>query len=463
MPTPLLRYAREHVLAWRSDPARQPLLVHGARHVGKTHLIVNTGQDFFGNLVRIDFERDPELDQLFACQSPREICELLELRLNERIEPGSTLLFLDEIQLAPRAAAALGRFAAELPELHVVAAGSLPALAPGTGALAAPTRRLDHFHLGPMAFDEFLYAIGQSRMGALLAILRVGEPLPDATHAELTRLARQYLCVGGMPSVVAARANGGSLHDCAETQRAVAADLRDNFGRWGGRFDPVRVSAVFNRLPARVGSRFTYAALVPGGRGRDLKPILDALCEARICSRVPYARCTEVPLGSATSPRQFRLLLLDVGLLAEASGLNLADLEQASDILAVRGGALCRQFVGQHLLHSKTPLFEPELHCWGREARTSLAEVDYVLAESGHVIPVAIRTGKTGTLRALHHFVHELKPPLAVRLHTDRPAVEDVTARLPGGQGVTYPLISLPWYMAGQVRRLCREWLASRH
>lgn len=463
MAEPLLRYAREHVLAWRSDPARQPLFVHGARQVGKTHLIVDTGKNFFGNLIRIDFEHDPGVDQLFACQSPREICELLEVRLNERIKPGSTLLFLDEIQLAPRAAASLGRFAAECPELHVVAAGSLPALAPGTSALAAITRRLDHFYLGPLAFDEYLYAIGQSRLGALLAILHVGEPLPDGTHAELTRLARQFLCTGGMPAVVAARAEGGSLQDCVEAQRAVAAALRDDVARWGGRFDPARVNTVFARMPARVGTRFTYAALVPGARARDLKPVLDALCEARICRRVPYSRCTGVPLDTTASSRQFRVLMLDVGLLAGAMGASPVDLEEPGEILTAAGGTLCRQFVGQHLLPARTPRSQPELHCWGREARTSLAEVDYVLAEGAHVIPVAIRAGKTGTLRALHRFVHERKPPLAIRLHAGPPALDNVAARLPGGHVVTYRLISLPFYLAGQVRRFCREWLATRH
>jgi hypothetical protein len=139
-----------------------------------------------------------------------------------------------------------------------------------------------------------------------------------------------------------------------------------------------------------------------------------------------------------------------------------ADIEEARDLLAVAGGALCNQFVGQHLLPSRAPVHEPELRCWGREARTSLAEIDYILAEGDHIIPVAIRVGKTGTLRALHRFVHERKPPLGVRLHTGRPALEEVDARLPGGQVVTYPLLSLPFYMAGHVRRLYREWLASR-
>jgi uncharacterized protein len=453
----LYRFAPEHLPEWKANPARKPLLVHGARQVGKTHLIREHGRSAFENLVHIDFEQDPGVDQLFASQSPRGICQLLESHFRDRILPGKTLLFLDEIQLAPVACGALLRFAEEYPELHVAAAGPLPDDWPRTPT-AGP---VDHFYLGPLKFDEFLLPAGESRLFGLLQTLPPGETFPDATHQQLMALARQFLYAGGMPAVMAVLAERRSLHDCADAKRAVQVALWEDLGRHTGRLDPARVNRVLARLPAQVGTKLKYAALDPGARAREIKPVLDALCRARVTRRVPYSTCTGLPLASTASSKHFKLLHLDVGLLASARGLDPADIEGAPDILELADGALCRQFVGQHLLHAGSPMTVPELHGWERQARTSLAEVDYVIAVDSAILPVHVRAGKAGTLRSLHRFVHERRPPLAVRLHAAPPALDSVDVRLPDGSVVSYPLLSLPFYMAGQVHRMCREWLVS--
>jgi predicted AAA+ superfamily ATPase len=472
----LFRFAREHFPEWKGSSAHRPLLVHGARQVGKTYLIVEYGRSAFENLVHVDFDQDPGLDQLFASQSPRAICQLLEFHYQDRIVPGKTLLFLDEIQLAPAACTALLRFAEEYPELHLAAAGPLPddwpatripaetPGAPGTpGAPRTPAapEPVDHFYLGPIRFDEFLLIAGESRLFGLLQTLPIGESFPDATHQKLMGLAQQFLFSGGMPAVLAALVEKKSVRDCVEAKRAVQAALWDELGRRTGRLDPARVNRVLARLPAQVGAKLKYAALDPGARARDVKPVLDALCFARIARRVPYTACTGPTLASTASQKHFKLLYLDVGLLAGARGLDPADLEGTEDILAVADGGLCRQFAGQHLLHAQPPRVLPELHTWEREARTSMAEVDFVIGVDESVIPVHVRAGKPGTLRSLHRFAHERRPPLAVRLDAAPPSLGSTDVRLPEGPAVSCPLLSLPFYMAGQVHRLCREWLAS--
>lgn len=302
---------------------------------------------------------------------------------------------------------------------------------------------------------------GELRLFGLLQTLAPKETIPEAAHRDLLGLARQFLFAGGLPAAMEVLAQRRPMSDCVEAKRAIQAALWDDLGRHTGRLDRARVNRVLAHLPAQVGTKLKYSALDPNGRPRDVKPVLEALVRARIARRVPYAACGSLPLAATASPKHFKLLYLDVGLLAAGRAVRHEDLEGAQDLLGGAQGALCRQFAGQHLLYAQPPTLAPELYGWERQARTSLAEVDFVIAAGEAIVPVHVRAGKAGLLRSLHRFVHELRPPLAVRLDAAPPSLEAVEVRLPEGPVVAYPLLSLPFYMAGQVHRMCREWLAS--
>ncbi|MCK4415223.1 MAG: ATP-binding protein [Candidatus Eisenbacteria sp.] len=452
------RAALEYLVDWKAKPSRKPLVVRGARQVGKSYLVEQFGDEQFDGVVRIDFERDPDIAELFDPMSPREIIRLLEVRLGTDIVPGQTLLFLDEIQAAPKAFAALRYFHEELPQLHVIAAGSLLEFLLGDEATPVPVGRVEYLHLGPMQFEEFLLAGGHTKLLSLLNGLGSRESIPESIHVQLMRLVRQFFAVGGMPEVVRTFIESGSLRACDETKRALLTTFQEDFAKYRGRFNPDRLRAVFARVPALVGMKFKYVHVDPEQRSRDLKPALDALCHARIAHRVPHSSCSGIPLGATASQRHFKVLFMDVGLLAGICGLNLVDFEQAEDIMQVNAGAVCEQYVGQHLLYSLPPYCEPGLHFWTREAKTSSAEVDYVISEGPRIIPIEVKAGKTGTLRSLHRFLHAKRCSFAVRLNADRPSLTSATVALPEGDSVSFELLSLPLYMAGQVRRLCGEW-----
>ena len=426
--------------------------------MGKSYLVERFGKACFDNVVAVDFERHPGLADLFESRSPEEIVAVLEVRLRGSITPGKTLLFLDEIQAAPSAFASLRYFHEEMPELHVIAAGSLLEIVLGDAAVSVPVGRIEFLHLGPMLFDEFLQAVGEERLGRLLAETAPGAPLDPALHEQATKRLKQYLAIGGMPAVVQAFLDRGSYRECHEVQQALITTIQDDFAKYKGRLDPARLRAVFARIPRLVGSKFKFANVDREARARDLKPALEALVHARVAHRVPHTSCSGVPLGATESDRHFKVLFMDVGLFSASSGLNLADLVQAEDILRVNAGAVCEQFVGQQLIGTLPEYIPPNLHYWMREARTSSAEVDYVIADGTRIFPIEVKAGKAGTLRSIHQFLRAKNGTVAVRLNADPPTIAESEIELPGHGKMSFALLSLPLYMASQVRRLCSEW-----
>lgn len=451
----MYRHELEDLDRWRGRARRKPLIIRGARQVGKTTLVRLFAERFFDGLAEVNFERNPQLADLFASNNPTATLERLQLQLDLDITPGRTLLFLDEIQATPKVLASLRYFYEELPALHVIAAGSLLELALDRPTFSVPVGRIEYLHLGPMQFDELLLAADKTRLVELLNKYQLGDEVPLSIHRQLMSWLRTFLIVGGMPDAVRAFVEGGSHQESEAVKHSVLATFRDDFGKYGSRIDPARIRKVFERLPLIVGDKLKYVNIDRGERAKDLAAALRLLSLARVAYRVQHTAANGVPLGAETDERKFKALFLDVGLMATASGLTLLDLEQAEDVMMVNRGALCEQLVGQHLLYSAPPWEEPQLFYWAREKRGSSAEVDYVISQGREIIPVEVKAGKTGSLKSLHLFVREKKKRLAVRLSSAPPSVLEATTSLSDGNNVPFRLVSLPLYMIGQVRRLC--------
>lgn len=451
------RDALADLAAWKRRGRRKPLVIRGARQVGKTTLVRLFAEQHFERLVEINLERDPSLGALFASKDPRKILPLLEVHLETGIEPGRTLLLLDEIQAAPEVLAALRYFYEELPELHVVAAGSLLELVLEEPPVPVPVGRIEYLHLGPMRFGEFLRAAGRQRLADFLAAWRLGEEIAPPLHQELLGWLARFLAVGGMPDAVRAFAEEGAYREAEAVKQSVLATFRDDFGKYGRRTDVGRLRKVFERLPPLVGRQFKYVHIDREERSRDLAAALRLLVQARVAHRVHHTAANGVPLGAEADERKFKLLFLDVGLTATATGLSILDLEAAEDPMLVHQGVLCEQFVGQHLLYSGPSWEEPRLFYWRRQKPGSAAEVDYVIAIGPQVLPVEVKAGTTGRLRSLHLFLREKGRSLGLRLSSAPPSLLDTTATLPDGGEVSFRLLSLPLYLVGEVRRLCGE------
>ncbi|MBW2734506.1 MAG: ATP-binding protein [Deltaproteobacteria bacterium] len=451
------RLALAYLKHWKTRNLRKPLVIRGARQVGKSTLVQLFGSASFENLVVLNFERDPELAQLFASKSPQKIVTLLELHLNVPIQPGKTLLFLDEIQSAPAVMSSLRYFHEELPELHLIAAGSLLEIALEQSSTPMPVGRIEYLHLGPMQFEEFLLAAGHGRLVAFLSTFSVNDTIPRPVHNQLLALLREFMVTGGMPEAVKAFVDTGSHRECDTIKQSILSTFQDDFTKYGPRTNHPKLIKVYKALPRLSCSRFKYAHVDQHERAKDLSGALHLLCLARVAHRVVHTSCNGLPLGAEVNDRKFKVLFLDLGLMMRALGLTLLDLQQTNNPSWVNQGALCEQLVGQHLLYSQEFYQEPELHFWVREKRNAAAEVDFVIAEGATPFPVEVKAGKTGTLKSLHLFLQEKALSFGVRFNSASPSLLQTTSRTPQGKDHPFTLLSLPLYLVGQLRRLARE------
>ncbi len=451
------RIAFDYIREWKDRTTRKPLVIRGARQVGKSFLVRLAAQDLFENLVEINFERMPDLASYFASKSPLKILSLLEARLNVSIEPGKTLLFLDEIQAAPEVFATLRYFHEELPGLHIIAAGSLLEFVLQEHSFSMPVGRIEYMHLGPMTFEEFLLACGREKLQQWLKGYTLEENVPEGLHQELMGLVRQYCVVGGMPEAVAVFAQKGSYRDCEQSQQSILSTYRDDFSKYSTKAQHRRIEKIFTAIPRLVGRKFMFSHVDREDRARELGMALHLLCLARVAHQVRHCHGNGVPLGAEADDRMFKVLFLDVGLLCRSCGLRMPDIEQAGDLMLVNNGAVCEQLVGQHLLMSGAFYEDPALNCWIRERPNSSAEVDYLIAVGPHVIPVEVKAGATGRLKSLHLFLDEKNRSFGLRFNADVPSLLHTQTAQSGGKAKPFRLLSLPFYMLGQARRLCSD------
>lgn len=449
------RHAVGWLAEWKNRIGRKPLVMRGARQVGKSAAVRLFAQRHFDNLVEVNFEYDPEARSLFASPDPARSIQALELRYNAPITPGRTLLFLDEVQAWPEVLARLRYFHEKLPELHVVAAGSLLDFALHSPPFSVPVGRLEFLHLGPVQFEEFLNAVGQPRLARFLDEWVPGMEMAQAIHDQLMHFFRSFVVVGGMPEAVAIYAASGSLLQPDRVKHSILATFRDDFARYASRTQVERLRKLFAAIPRMVGRRFKYSHVDSGERSADLAGGLDMLQMARVAWRVRHSSANGVPLGAQTDNRRFKVLFLDVGLMLSSAGLGASDVLTSPEWSMAHSGAVAEQVVGQHLLYSDAPYRDPEVYFWGREARNSSAEVDYVLAEEGTVVPVEVKAGSAGTLRSLQLFLAEKKLDFGLRLCSSPPILVESRSGGPANPS-PFRLLSLPLYMVSQVRRVVR-------
>ena len=282
-----------------------------------------------------------------------------------------------------------------------------------------------------------------------------GDVVPEGLHRELLGLLRQYCVVGGMPEAVASFAQKGSFLESEQVQQSILATYRDDFSKYSTKAEHRRIEKIFSSVPRLVGRKFMFSHVDREERARELGPALHLLCLARVTHQIKHSHGNGVPLGAEADDRTFKVLFLDVGLLCHACGLRVVDVENVPDLILVNNGAVCEQLVGQHLLMSRAFHEEPNLNCWMRDKPNANAEVDYLMSMGPRVIPVEVKAGATGRLKSLHLFMAEKKCDFGLRFNSDVPSFLNTQKTLAGTEGSPFRLLSLPFYMLGQTRRLC--------
>lgn len=452
----MYRFSLDYLKEWKVKQSRKPIVIRGARQVGKSYLVRMFAEKEFENLIEINFEQTPELMSLFASRSPRKIIGLLETKFNTKINESTTLIFLDEIQAAPEVIATLRYFYEEMPRLHVIAAGSLLEFALEEHTFSMPVGRIEYLHMGHMFFEEFLIAAGKNKLQEYICNYQLKDEIPDAIHLELINSLKQYFVVGGMPEAVLSFVSTNSYQDCDSVKQSILSTFRDDFNKYSRRVKNERIEKIFNKVPLLIGKKLKYSQVDREERSKDLRHALNLLCLARVMHRVHHSSANGIPLGAEMDESMFKVLFLDIGLLCKSLGLSIMEFESAEDIIMVNAGAVSEQFVGQHLLYSRNFFEAPELFYWLREKKNSNAEVDYIISVGPNIIPVEVKSGKSGTMKSLQLFIHEKKRDVGLRFNSDKPSVLNTKTSIPGVQNSRFKLISLPIYMVGQARRLLK-------
>lgn len=439
---------------WLIDKDRKPLVLRGARQVGKTWLVRHLAKTAGKRLLEINFEKRRDLVDFFEPNDPQQILLNLSANLNEKIEPETWMLFLDEIQVVPELFAKLRWFAEDMPQLPVIAAGSLLDFVLADHTFSMPVGRITYAYLEPLSFEEFLLANNKKGLFDYLGAFKLDAQMPVAIHKQLMALFREYLLVGGMPAIVEKWLTERLPSKVSQMQLDLLTTYRDDFPKYKTRIDVARIDEVMTAIPKMLGKKFVYSQVGADLQAMSIKQILNALEKARVVHRVRGCSANGVPLAAEIKEKYFKMIFVDVGLCGAALGLNLTQIKALDEITLINNGGIAEQVVGQLLRTIDAPYVAPALYCWHRDEAGSSAEIDYVIQHGSHVVPIEVKAGTTGTLKSLHLLMGLRKLNFAVRINSDIPSVTKVKVKDSLGAAVQYQLLSIPFYLLGQLHRL---------
>ena len=425
---------------WAIRSRRKPLIIRGARQVGKTWLVENLARVEFDYLIKVDFEESPELISLFEGDlNTQKICAELELRSGVDIVEGKTLLFLDEIQLCPRAIISLRYFYEQIPGLHVIAAGSLLEFA--FGEISFPVGRIQSLEVNPMNFSEFLLATGHSKAAEICnnSVVEISE----AIHIFLIRLLREYWMVGGMPESVQEYIQTKSIKSATEVQDEIYSTFHLDFNKYKPKTDINCLKIVFSNIALNVGKQVKYTGLAKDSTIPTIKKAYESLVLARVVKKVRSVSSPGIPLLAHSSDKKFKSLYLDIGLMNRAMGIEYSEALNHTNLLAIYRGQLAEQFVGQEFVSAS----ENQLYYWARDAKSSSAEVDFIWLVKTDLIPIEVKDGPSGRLRSLHLYRDSYNPPYSVVFHSGQLGILEEEK-----------IIFLPLYYAGSFARHGIQW-----
>jgi len=372
------------------------LILRGARQVGKSWVVNELAAKYYdGQIHVINFEKRTDWKALFDRNlEPKRILSDLEILLNKSIDLTSDLLFFDEIQECPNAIKALRYFYEEMPELHVIAAGSLLEFA--LSEISFPVGRVRMLNMYPMSFSEYLNAIGSEPLAKMLK--QTPKELSPVINDKIKEELKKYFFVGGMPESVKTYVETGSMKAVEQIQIDIIETYKQDFSKYSPKVDSTCLNDVLSSVAENVGQQIKYTQLSQGFTGPTNKKAFEVLRTARLIYSVRSASPAGLPLSAHINTKQFKAIFLDIGLLVRQSGLSIAREYQKEQLLTIYKGALAEQFVGQELLATG----QTALYYWSRNAKSSNAEVDYLIPHQGNIIPIEVKNSAVGRLRSLH-------------------------------------------------------------
>lgn len=405
-----------HLVQWKKSQNRRPLLIRGARQIGKTYAVRALGQKF-ESFIEINLESNKKARSLFSQDlDPKRILQSLSILTEKEIKAGKTLLFLDEIQTVPEAITALRYFYEEIPSLHVIGAGSLLDFA--IEQVGVPVGRVEFLHMYPMSFLEFLKALDKRQLIKSILTHPLEEAQVEVIHETFLQLLAVYLTIGGMPQIVNSWRERSNLQECTDLKQNLVDAYKYDFVKYGKNHQMKYLDLLFSQVPYQFGKKFKYSA-IGDFRKRELEPCLQLLTTSGVLHKVLHSDAQGLPLGAHAEFNIFKMLFIDIAL-----SQFMLDLKQGSWMLNpleefANKGDLVEAFIGQELLAYSNPKKQAQLYFWKREARGSSAEIDYIIQLGKNVIPVEVKSGKGNSMKSMQVFLESHpKTPYGIRLST---------------------------------------------
>ena len=400
---------------WHQSTDHKPLLIRGARQVGKSTAVRQLGKTF-KYYIELNLEKQPDLHQFFLENiDVKRTCQFLSAFTGIPVIPGETLLFIDEIQECQNAIKALRYFREDYPELHVIAAGSLlefaleelPSFAVG---------RIRSFYLFPFSFNDFLSAQGLDTLIEFKSqSVKDGQALPEPIHNQLKDQLRTFYLVGGMPEAVSNWIDNKSFLDCQRVHNDILDTYQQDFAKYKKRVSPVLLRQVFRSAALQAGKKFVFAQVSRDIPAASVKEALHLLSLAGLITPVKHTVANGLPLGAEENEKYIKYLFLDLGLMQTMLSLPATDILLASDLDFVNKGAASEMFAGLELLKTGDSFVRPEMFYWQNTNKGTSGEIDYLTVIDGHIIPVEVKAGTQGKMQSLYNFISKHSSVFGVR------------------------------------------------
>jgi len=442
-------------MEWMESETRKPLVIRGARQVGKTYVVDKFGSENFKNYLKINPEQEEGLQYVFKSKQPRQIINELSVLYNFPIIPGETLLFIDEIQMVPEALAALRYFYEQMPELHIIAAGSLLDHTLNDIPYSMPVGRIEFAYMYPMNFKEFLIASNQEGLQNIIADFSYDKPISKAIHLKMLEYLRLYYFIGGMPEAVKVYTQTENLLEVEKVHSGILTSLQYDFAKYGSRKQQEYLKDCLFYTANNIGKKVKYIRINKNAHSNYLKQALLKLELSRIVHLVRKTGSSNVPINQYVNNNVFKPIFLDIGLVCNLSSIKLTDLK---NLITDFEGALAEQFAGQEMLSSTAFYNDKKLYYWSREAKNTNAEIDFVAQFGNKIYPVEVKAGKTGTLKSMQVYLAEKNKTTGIRLNSDLPTWGDhlsASVNLKGQRkSINYQLASLPLYLVSNLEMI---------
>ena len=408
------RKITEKLLAWKNQTERRmPMLVYGARQVGKTHILREFGRQYYKNIAYANLETNRTVNSYFDDNiETGRIIRFLETEARERIVPGDTLIFLDEVQACPRALTALKYFNENSPEYHIVCAGSLLGVAVNREAFSFPVGNVDSITMFPLDFEEFLWALNEEMLcNEIKLSFDANEALPAALHERALDLYRIYLITGGMPRPVTTYIESGSLLTVPDVQYKIINDYISDMAKYATNAESVKIRAAYDSIPvqlAKDNKKFQYRLAKRGGTATIFGSAIDWLQFAGIVLKCWKTEHGFMPVSVYRDIAAFKLYMSDVGLLTMKSGVSQQAILAAGEMENTFLGAIAENYVAQAFAAKRYELFY-----WATDGQ---AELDFVLQKGNEIIPVEVKTGRRTKSKSLTAFTEKYRPAYSIRI-----------------------------------------------